>query len=95
MVLDFLGIVFDTERMEARLPKDKLDRIQTAIQEWLNKRSATKREILSLVGVLQHAAKVVRPGRTFVSCMYAVAAKVQELDYFTRLNKEFQSDLHW
>ena len=27
--------------------------------------------------------------------MYAVAAKVQELDYFTRLNKEFQSDLHW
>ena len=95
MVLDFLGIVLDTERMEARLPKDKLERIQLAIQEWLNKRSATKREILSLVGVLQHAAKVVHPGRTFVSRMYAVAAKVQELDYFTRLNKEFQSDLHW
>ena len=87
-VLDFLGIVLDTERMEARLPKDKLDRIRTATQEWLNKKSATKREILSLVGVLQHAAKVVRPGRMFVSNMYAVAAKVQELDYFTCLNKE-------
>ena len=95
MVLEFLGIVLDTERMEACLPKDKLDRIRIAIQEWLNKRSATKREILSLVGVLQHAAKVVLPGRTFVSCLYAVAAKVQELDYFTHLNKEFQSDLHW
>ena len=93
MVLDFLGIVLDTERMEAHLPKDKLDRIQTAIQEWLNRRSATKREIPS--GVLQHAAKVVCPGHTFVSRMYAVAAKVQELDYFTCLNKEFQSDLHW
>ena len=32
-VLDFLGIVLDTECMEAHLPKDKLDRIQTAIQE--------------------------------------------------------------
>ena len=30
----------------------------------------------------------------FVSRIYAVAAKVQELDYFTRLNKEFQSELH-
>ena len=94
-VLDFLGIVLDTERMEARLPKDKLDRIRTTIQEGLNKRSATKRAVLSLVGVLQHAAKVVRPGHTFVSCMYAVAVKVLELDYFTHLNKKFQSDLHW
>ena len=95
MVLDFLGIVLDTERMEAHLPKDKLERIQTTLQEWLHRKSATKREILSLVGVLQHAAKVVRPGRTFLSHMYAMAAVVRELDYFTRLNKEFQSDLHW
>ena len=81
--------------MEARLPCDKLSRIQTTIVEWLNKRSATKREILSLVGVLQHAAKMVRPSRTFVRCMYSVAARAQELDYFTRLNKEFKSDLYW
>ena len=92
--LEFLGIVLDTERMEARLPRDKLSRIQTAIVEWLNKRSTTKWEILSLVGVLQHAAKVVRTGRTFICCMYSVAVKVQELDYFTRLNKEFKSDLY-
>ena len=28
--------------------------------------SCTKRELLSLIGLLQHAAKVVVPGRTFV-----------------------------
>lgn len=66
-LLDFLGIILDTVRMEARLPSDKLRRIQATIQEWLGRRNATKREILSLVGILQHAAKVVRPGRTFVS----------------------------
>ena len=93
--LDFLGIQLDTVPMEARLPEDKLIRTRTTIQEWLNRRSATKREILSLVGLLQHAAKVVRPGRTFVSRMYSVAAKVQELDYYSRLNKGFRSDLYW
>ena len=56
---------------------------------------ATKREILSLVGILQHAAKVIRPGRTFVGHMYEAAAKVQELDYFTRLNTNFRSELYW
>lgn len=70
-MLEFLGIVLDTEHMEAQLSQDKLNRIQTMLQKWLNKRSATKREILSLVGMLQHAAKVVRPGRLFVSRMYA------------------------
>lgn len=94
-ILEFLGILLDTERMEARLPAEKLTRIQATIQEWLSRKSATKREILSLVGLLQHAAKVVRPGRTFVSRMYSVAASVQELDYFTRLNREFRSDLYW
>ena len=91
-ILDFL---LDTMRMEARLPDDKLARIATMIKQWLRKRNATKREILSLVGLRQHAAKVVRPGRTFVSRMYSLAANIQELDYFTRLNKEFRSDLYW
>ena len=56
---------------------------------------ATKRDILSLVGLLQHASKVVRPGRFFVSRMYSTAAKVKELDFYTKLNKEFRSDLIW
>ncbi len=94
-VLEFLGILLDTHRMEARLPADKLTRTQQAITEWLGRKNATKREILSLVGLLQHAAKVVHPGRTFVSRMYSVAARVRELDYYTRLNRGFRSDLHW
>ena len=93
--LTFLGIELDTICMEARLPDDKLTRIRTLLVSWLTKKKATKREILSLVGVLQHASKVVRPGRTFTARMYSKAARVKELHYFTRLNKEFRSDLHW
>ena len=93
--LSFLGIVIDTKHMQLRLPHDKLLRIKEMIAAWLSKKSATKREILSLVGLLQHATKVVHCGRTFVSRMYATAAKVQQLDFYTRLNKDFRSDLYW
>lgn len=70
--LEFLGILLDTARMEARLPNEKLARVRQTVTVWLGKKSATKREILSLVGLLKHAAKVVRPGRdvceTHVQC---------------------------
>ena len=81
--------------MEIRLPEDKLSRIQQTLAHWQQKKTATKREILSLVGLLQHATKVVKCGRTFTARMYATAAKVKELHYYTRLNKEFRSDLAW
>ena len=94
-ILTFLGITLDTINMEARLPEDKLIRIRQLITSWLNRKKPTKCEILSLVGLLQHATKIIRCGRTFVSRMYSTAAKVKELDYYTRLNKEFRSDLCW
>ena len=73
--------------MEARLPVDKLTRIYHTVANWLDKRNATKCEILSLVGLLQHATKVVRPGQLFVRRMYNVAAKVQEMDHYTQLSR--------
>ena len=93
--LTFLGITLDTKRMEACLPKDKLQRIRKLLATWLSKKSATKREILSLVGLLQHATKVVKPGRTFVARMYSEAARLKRLSFFTRLSKAFRSDLRW
>ena len=37
----------------------------------------------------------MKPGRTFVARMYATAAKVKQLSFYTRLTKEFRSDLQW
>ena len=93
--LTFLGIALDTSRMEVRLPQNKLSCIRAKLTIWLDKKKATKREILSLVGLLQYATKVVRPERTFVSRMYCTVAKLKVLSYYTRLNKDFHLDLHW
>ena len=91
--LSFLGIILDTQHMEIILPPEKFTRIQVKLEMWLGRRKATKWEILSLVGLLQHATKVVRPGRTYVARMYVTAAKLREMHFITRLNKEFRSDL--
>ena len=94
--LTYLGIILEMEQMQARLPEDKLSRIKHHhLSTWLHRKKATKRQILSLVGLLQHACKVVRPGRMSVARMYSTAAKVKKLTHFSRLNKSFRSDLYW
>jgi len=93
--LTFLGISLDTQSMQARLPDDKLHRIRHQVASWLTREKATKREILSLVGLLQHATKVLIPGRTFLARMYYAAARLNRLSYYTRLTKTFRSDLRW
>ena len=46
------------------------------------KEKATKHEILSPVGQLQHTAKVVRAGRTFiVAPLYSLASKLKKLHF--------------
>lgn len=75
--LTFLGITLDSSHMEIRLSEEKLLRIRHEVLKLLPRRSAKKREILSLVGLLQHATKVVWCGRTFVGRMYQTAANVK------------------
>jgi len=74
--LTFLGFVLDTKKMEARLSNDKLHRICHQVKAWLTKQKVTKRQILSVVSLLQHATKVVRPGHTFLSRMYNTAFRL-------------------
>lgn len=49
-------------------------------------------EVLSLVGLPQHACKVVIPGKLFMSWMYSTAGKLKYLSHYISLNKDFRSD---
>ena len=75
-LLTFLGIILDTHHMEICLPKGKLQCIHEELSSWLHKK-------------LQHATKVARSRRTFVTRMCSTAAKLRELTLFTRLTKSF------
>lgn len=93
--LVFLGIILDSTQMEMRLPETKLQRVKEMVAVWQTKKKATKRQVLSLVGLLAHAAKVVTPGRTFIRRMINLAHTVRELHHWVYLNGEFKSDLQW
>ena len=73
-ISSIVGIAIDKIKMEAHLPT----RISHLVDAWLHKKSAIKREIPSLVGLLQHTTKIVHSGRTFVSYMYATAVKLEK-----------------
>ncbi len=65
----FLGIVMDSVREELRLPQDKLTRLTALLAEWQAWRTCTRKELESLIGILNHACKVVRQGRSFLRRM--------------------------
>ena len=91
----FLGIVLDAIRMELQLPTEKLEHLKQLIKVWLSRHKAQKRDLLSLIGHLAHAAKVVPPGRTFVRRMLDVAHSKKSLHHWVYLNKDLKSDLLW
>ena len=94
-VIVFLGIEIDTSKGELRLPREKLRRLQREIRMWKGRRSCTKRELLSLIGQLQHACCVVKAGRTFLRRMISLSTVARQLHHRIRLNKGFRSDLQW
>ena len=64
--ISFLGILIDSERMVLQLPQDKLTRLCHLIVEWRG-RKCCKRQLLSLIGQLQHASEWCKQGALFLS----------------------------
>ena len=54
-----------------------------------------KAELLSLIGQLQHACKVVCYGRSFLCCMITLPTVAKEFHHHIRQNLSFRPDLQW
>ena len=100
--LPFLGIEIDSCIMQTRLPQEKPDSLQNTIAQWMKQTdhpscrgSGKKRELLSLIGLLSHAASVVRPGRALLRSLIDVAASTQDLDHWVHLNSTARAYLAW
>ena len=74
MCLTFLGIELDTSLMQIRLPAAKLAKLIELVEWWLGRLAGTKKELQSLAGHLQHACRVVRPGRCFLRRLFELIA---------------------
>ena len=93
--LTFLGIEIDSVAREIRLPRSKLLRLQETLATWAGKKNATKHQLQCLIGQLNHAASVVRPGRTFLQHLIDTM-KIPKLSWQrVRLNTQCRSDIQW
>lgn len=94
--LVFLGVLINTVEGTLSLPPEKLDRLHRLLQQWQGRKAfSSKRELLSLLGVLAHAAIVIRPGRAFVRNLIQASSCTRHLNRPVRLNVQCRSDLMW
>ena len=100
-VKGFLGLKLDTEKLEMRLPQDKLHGLLEALSSCRGKKvcrgrkACRKRELLSLIGSLSHACKAVRPGRAFLRRFIYLSSVVKHLDHYVRLSRSPRFDIEW
>lgn len=93
--VQFLGILLDTVAMEARLPGDKLTDLKTRLNAVYQRRTCSKRDLLSLIGSLSFACKVVVPGRTFLRRLIDLSTTVGPLHHHVTLTAAARADLRW
>ena len=93
--LTFLGIEIDSQTMSLRLPEDKLSTLVAMLQKWSNLKKCTKRDLLSLIGKLSFASKVIPSGRMFIRCLIDLSTTVERLSHRISLNSEAKKDISW
>lgn len=96
--LVFLGILVDTVRGELRLPADKLERLVDLLDQWGTQDHCTRKELESLIGMLCHACRVVRSGRSFLRRMIDLLHSQKRSPNSKvpiRLNAGFKADVAW
>ena len=58
-------------------------------------KKCTQKELLSLIGQLAFASKIIRPGRIFLCRLISTAHSVKRLHHFIYLNKDARKDIKW
>ena len=89
--ITFLGIELDSARQELRLPPQKLTSLQQEIQTWLTR--SHKRQLLSLIGKLSFAAKVILAGRLFLHRLIDFSTTVKPLNHHVTLYSQERANI--
>lgn len=87
------GIELDTVKLEARLPQDKLSELLQLLKSNMHRKKIRFRDLQSLLGHLNFACKVIKPGRCFLRRLYDLTCGTHKPDHLIRLNKAARADL--
>ena len=89
-----LGVLIDTEKDSMAIPDDKLAQINEMATQWLDKRTCTKRQLQSILGLLLYIHKCVKPTPVFLNRMLELL-RSSHGKHIISLTSEFNRDLHW
>lgn len=92
---EYLGIIFDTEKMELRIPEAKMTKLFNELLFFKGKIRCTKRQLQKLCGVIAYMGKIVRGGRTFSRRFISKLKGLPDGNPRIKLSKEFILDLDW
>lgn len=92
-VITFLGVTLDSELLVASLPLKKLVRIRQTIHLFVRSPVCSKKELQSLLWVLNHTMRIIPQGRAFVSRLLAHLPQHQDSDTAVKLSADAQADL--
>ena len=93
--LVFLGILIDTNRMETALPEDKLKELLAELQCWCSRKKCLKHELLSLIGKLNWACRVIPAGRIFLRRLIDLSTTARLPHHHISMNLEARRDIAW
>ena len=95
-IMTFIGILFNTEKMTLEVTPERLVEIKSLLTVWLNKETASIKEIQSLLGKLNFIAACVRPGRIFISRMLKWLKVLYHADNNTHpIPNYVKKDIQW
>ena len=84
--LTFLGFELDSVAMELRVPEVKLRKYASELKPWRLRKWASKRQLLSLIGRLEHCCDAIELGFPFLRRLIGKAHSVKDLDSFVTLS---------
>ena len=90
-VLESMGIILDSVRMEARLPAGKIERLRVAFASFKARKSCTLKELQSLIRTLNFACEVILPGHPYLQGMIDLTRNIKQ--HYIKLSAGFFKDI--
>ena len=72
-----------------------MEELLQLLPKWRDRRTATKQQLLSLIGKLHSICLVVKPGRLFLRRLIDLSTTVKKNCHHINLNSSARADMQW
>ena len=94
MIMPWLGVLVNSWDMTLSIPEEKLDEVLQCVKGWECKKVATRREVQSLVGLLNFVGGVSPPTRIYTNRILNFLREMPQ-DGYVEITNEFLEDVRF